>query len=290
MGFRVYLRQAVEEGKVIFPGNPSTYGFCLECQDHADGQVYKCIQCLRSQKTPFSFACQYMNNPIDNDSVEFKQPWIRQYQLNDEIIRKLNNAPGILSIDPAVRLKETNDYSAIVVTKVLDDAFIYVVEAQQRRLSPKELIDDVFKMVALYNVKKVILETVAAQILFLDLFKQEMIKRQQFFVIDESRNSTKETKVAKIRGLIPYYANGMVLHRPGLDELEDQLIQFPRNTHDDLIDALSLQQSYWKAPIKSRTAPANDAPYWSLNWWKKQSGSGNMDSKMQRLFGDLMRK
>lgn len=288
MGFRVYLRKAVENGKVIFPGNPGSYGFCLECTQHQNGETYKCVQCLRSQKSAHSFACQYMNDPIDADTIEFKPEWIRTFQYTEDVVRQLNATGSIMSIDPAVRLKETNDYTGIVITKVSPAGIVYVVEAIQKKVDPSALMDMVFELVKTYSVQKVLIETISAQVLFLDLFKKEMKRRQEFFVLDEIRTTTKETKAAKIRGLIPYYANGMILHRQGLQQLEDQLIQFPRNTHDDIMDALAQQIPYWKTPLKA--APGRtQTPHGSLNWWKQQTGNSHQD-RISRLFGDLMKR
>lgn len=277
----------MEGGKVIFPGDPKRYGFCQKCTEHTFGDKLKCLECLRNSKSAHSFAAQYFNDPVDSESVEIKTEWIRRYQFTDELVRTLQQTKGILSIDPAVSLKETNDYTGMVVTKVPVGSVVHVVEAQQKRMSANDLINETFKFVDLHNIGKVLLETTSAQILFLDLFKAEMIKRNKFFAIEEVRSSTKETKAMRIRALIPFYANGMIVHKPGLTNLEDQLMQFPRNTHDDIIDALSQQVPFWKATPGARVHH-DSAPYGSLNWWKKQTPSSPND-RMKKLFGDLLR-
>ncbi len=288
MGFAVYLRKAVEGGKVIFPGDPKIYGFCQTCAEHTYGQKLKCLECLRKSKSAHSFSAQYFNDPVDSEAVEIKTEWIRRYEYNDQTIKILGEVRGVLSIDPAVRLKETNDYTGMVVTKTAPNRLIYVVEAFQKRLSPSDLINETFRLVQIYNISKVLLETTASQILFLDLFKQEMVKRNKFFTIEEVKSSTSETKAMRIRGLVPYYANGMILHKPGLIDLEDQLLQFPRNTHDDIIDALSHQAKYWKAQPAGQVFK-NPAPFGSMNWWKKQNSTDSKD-KFQQLFGDIIQR
>lgn len=285
MGFSVYLRQAVENGAVIFPGDPRNYGFCQTCDEHRNGEKLKCLACLRTSKSAHSFSAQYFNDPVDSEAVEIKTQWIRRYDFNDETRNLLSRLSGILSIDPAVRLKETNDYTGMTVTKVSPNRTIYVVEAVQKRLNANDLINEAFRLVELYNVRRVLLETTSAQILFLELFKKEMVKRNKFFTIEEVTSSTKETKAMRIRGLIPYYANGMILHKPGLTDLEDQLLQFPRNTHDDILDSLSQQVPFWKA-MPAGQVIENTAPYGSLNWWKKQRPK-TLQDRFERLFGDL---
>lgn len=278
---KTFIRSAVDgEGKVVFPN--------MVCRDRTD-ILWENKICLEAQFEilgPYEYSCQFLNNPVSEDSIEFKTSWVQKYAVDGPEALRLVGIRGILSIDPAVRLKETNDYTGLVVTKVTPERRIYILEAQQRKLSPKELIDEVFKLVEMYNIGKVLIETTAAQILFLDLFRDEMIKRNKFFAVEEVKSSTKETKVVRIRALIPYYANGMIFHRPGLTILEEQLIQFPRNTNDDVIDALSHQVSYWKA-TPGKTIVKETAPYGSLNWWKKQRGESSGE-RFKSLFKDFI--
>ena len=283
MSFSVYIRKAVENGKTIFPTK-----FCQHCSNHINREKLKCLECLRRSKTAHSFSSQYMNDPIDAESIEFKTNWIQKFEFTKEIAEKLNTVGAIMSIDPAVATSSINDYTGIGISKILPGNQIYILEAQQKRLTPPQLIDEVFKLRKQYNVTKILLETTAAQLVFVSAFKQEMVKRKEFFTIEEVGRSTKETKAMRIRGLIPFYANGLVYHRTGLQDLEYQLIQFPRNTHDDIIDALAHQITYWKSG-KVSNKPRDNAPYMSLNWWKKQTGNGNRHSeRVQKLFGDLL--
>jgi phage terminase large subunit-like protein len=284
MGFNVYLRQAVENGKVIFPGNKEIYGFCQKCTDHKEGDKLQCLQCLRSAQTAHDFAAQYFNDPTDVEAVEFKPSWVRKFEFNAETVSRLAKTKALLSFDGATTLGRENDYTGIAITKRPDDQMIYVVEAAQRKLNPDEAISWVFQLVAMHNVQTVLVDVTSSQRLWLPLFRQEMIKRNKFFTIQEEKATNRESKPEKIRGLIPFYANGRVLHRPGLDTLEDQLLGFPRLVHDDVLDALAFQWKYWTGVPKTQ-AMQPQAPYWSLDWFKKQQGA-NKD-RLEQLFGDL---
>lgn len=279
---KAFVRAALDAGgQVIFPN--------MVCKDRTDPEWEMKI-CLEAQKEilgPYEYSCQFLNNPIDEESVEFKSHWMQQYNLTPSEQIELEMAPGIMSIDPAVTLKQSNDPVGIVVVKFIKGR-VYIVEAFQKHLDPDGLVKEVFRLRKLFNVKKVLLETVAAQLVFMTVFKREMIDRKDFFTIDEVNGGTKESKAAKIRGLLPYYANGMVYHRPGLSDLEDQLTQFPRNTHDDVIDALAQSIPYWSFN-KEAEAARNNAPHGSLNWWKKQRGSGTED-RFTKLFSDFIQR
>jgi predicted phage terminase large subunit-like protein len=229
-----------------------------------------------------------MNDPIDEDSVEFKQLWVKRFSMDSDLSAKLAHTSAIMSIDPAVGTSTINDYTGIAITKILPNNQIYVIEALQKRLSPDKLIDYVFQLRKTYQVSKILLETTSSQLIFMSAFKREMVKRKDFFTIEEVGRSTKETKAMRIRGMIPFYANGMIQHRPGLTDLEYQLIQFPRNNHDDIIDALAHQVPLWKKG-PSAVKKVNTAPHGSLNWWKKQT-PGKNGNRIQQLFGDLIKE
>lgn len=282
MSLSVYIRKAIEDGKIIFPGK-----YCAHCSDHAKNEPLKCLECLRRSKSAHSFSSQYMNDPIDSESVEFKTSWLIKTPFTRSETEQLDKTSGILSIDPAFGLKTINDYAGITVSKILPGNHVYVLEAIQKRLSVPNLINLVFDLRKTYSVNKVLLETTSAQLILLTPFKNEMVKRKDFFQIEEVGRSTIETKAMRIRGMIDFYANGFVHHRPGLTDLEYQMIQFPRNTHDDIIDALAHQVPYWKKGHTKPQAP-NKSPYGSLNWWKKQKGHTHKD-KWDNLFGDLLK-
>ena len=77
--------------------------------------------------------------------------------------------------------------------------------------------------------------------MLMDLLQAEMRKRGKFFNIQEVKPDSNETKAARIRGLIPHYSNRRVYHMGTMYALEEQLIEFPRGQHDDIIDALAYQ-------------------------------------------------
>jgi len=280
--FDVFLRSATDEkGKVIFPN--------MVCADRSNPKWQEMI-CLESQletQGPYQYSCQYMNNPIAEDSIEFKRPWIQEFDMDPDTFNRLNGIEGLLSVDPAFRQNQQSDYSGFVVSKTDEKNISYILEASQKKINPKGVVEEIFRLVDLYSIKRVLIETQVAQIMMVDLLKDEMRRRGKFFVIEEITQSTRETKAVRIRGLIPHYANGRVLHRRGLSHLEDQLIQFPRNVHDDIIDALSQQVKFWRTPT-GKMVTTKKAPNWSWDWWMKQLP--DQRTKNQKKFSSVVRR
>lgn len=279
--FDVYIRKVIEDGKPIFPSE-----FCLTDEETTqEGWEHKkSVESLKRQLDNWLFSGQYLNDPVDIDTVEFKPHWFKQFVMDEALSRKLDKAAALMSVDPAFRLKQTNDFSGICVTKTTEDNLVYVLEAAKKKLNPKSLVDEIFRLFQIYKPYKIQVETVSAQIVLIPLLQDEMHKRNVYFTIEEVKPSTDQTKAARIRGLVPHYANGRIFHAPGLKDLENELLEFPRGSHDDIIDALSYQAPLWRGYV---TAPAKDeAPYMSLNWWKKQHRPRM--TRIGGMFADLM--
>jgi predicted phage terminase large subunit-like protein len=278
--FDCIVRRAEEGGEVIFP--------VVYRNDHAttDHDKFKCLPCLRSALGPYIYGCQMLNDPVDESTLEFKRDWLRTFDWNDETANKLKASRAVLSIDPATRLKETNDYTGFCVTKTTEDNFIYVLEAKQMKVNSADLVKEVFRLVETYRPSVVLIETFAAQIFLKDILETEMRRRNVFFNLEETPNNTKESKAARIRGLIPHYAAGHVLHAKGLHDLEGQLVEFPRGAHDDVIDALAYQVPRWKA-FKGQV-PSESFKYGTFGWLKENHLNTNPDTSGQ--FKGLVRK
>jgi predicted phage terminase large subunit-like protein len=223
---------------------------------------------LRAVKGPVEFAAQYLNNPIDESTADFKSDQIRYYDPTTA-----NPTSLYLTIDPAISLGRDADYSALVVAGQFANRRIRVVDRVHRRMVPSDLVDAIFELVAKWRLHRVGIETFSFQkTLKYDIQRQQR-ERGIFFSIDElgkrhtGKGESDLTKAARIRRLQPYFEQGLVELRSDMSDVVDELLSFPRGRHDDLIDALSYQLDYL-VPSQAG-APQKDEGYMSVNWWLK---------------------
>lgn len=268
--FDVYVRAVVEQGKLLFPED-----FCF-ARTTVEDDNKKALDEIEGQLGPYLYAGNYYNNPVSDELVEFKDEWFQPYKF-EEVKDVMSQGKCIMSIDPATRTNQSNDPTGIAVTKLGLSGAVYVVEAFAKKFRPNELITEIFRLVDIFSPDVVIIETVSAQILWLDLLHQEMKRTGKHFRIEEYDPGTKETKSIKIRKLIPYYARGQVFHKPGLIELERQLREFPRNANDDIIDSLQAQIPYWKG---TAVVTKHKLVKYTQDWWdelraRNKSSKGN---------------
>lgn len=243
----------------------------------------------------YHFASQYLNNPIDPASAEFKQSQIRFYEPGTQ-----NPTSLYLTIDPAVSLSKDADYSAGIVAGMYADRKIRVVDSFHKRCVPSELVDEIFAMVRKWRLHRVGIETFGFQ----KTLKYEIQRRQRetgdFFSIDElgkrhtGREEPTNSKTARIRRLQPYFEQGLVEIRRDMSELVTEILSFPRGKHDDLIDALAYQLDYL-IPSLGKSVPNMNPDYklddnnnWKPTgaWWDKQMKEKD-GTVYDRFFSDM---
>lgn len=237
------------------------------------------LQHLREVKKAYYFAAEYLNNPIDEDAADFKASQIKYYDPTTPHPTSL-----YLTCDPAISLSRDADYSALVVAGQFASRKIRVVDRVHKRLVPSDLVAEIFKLVEKWNLHRIGIETFAFQKTLKYDIQRVQRERNLFFGIDElgrrntGRGEQELSKNARIRRLQPYFEQGLVEIREDMQDLEDELLAFPRGKHDDLIDALSYQLDYLipsqagKSKLSVADEVISEAGKYSytLSWWHKQ--------------------
>jgi predicted phage terminase large subunit-like protein len=277
-GWDIFIRDCWEEGKVwekpLFPEKFTVDG--LRAIYNKPGGKYH-------------FAAQYMNNPLDPESADFKVGQIRYYEPGTH-----NPGSLYLTVDPAISLNRDADYSAFVVAGMFGDRRIRVVDAIHKRCVPSDLVNFIFELVNKWGLHRMGIETFAFQ----KTLKYEIQRKQRetgkFFSIDElgRRNTGKGepilSKEARIRRLQPLFEQGLIEIRRDHAELENELLAFPRGKHDDLIDALSYQLDYLVPSHDTQTRVVKEV-HGSVDWWIKNHMPQQNQTIYEKFFSDLKR-
>ena len=201
----------------------------------------------------YDWASLYQQDPIDPELQEFKQEWFRSRSWEE--VEKLNTR-NFLTVDTAISQKASADYTAMVMNFV-DTENKWNIRTWRGRISPGFLINMLFDLQKQYNFEKIGIEKGIYLDSIKEFLEEEMRKRNIFLRIEElfHQNTKKEIR---IRGLIPRYENNSVYHIEGqTKDLEDELIRFPKSTHDDLSDALAYQLQIAERPYADDFVPGS---------------------------------
>ena len=185
----------------------------------------------------YEFSSLYQQNPIDEETQEFKKIWIKKRSWAE--IERLNTR-RFITIDPASAMRDKSDYIGVVINYV-DKENNWNLKAFRVRMNSLELINLIFKLYEETNFEKVGIEQGAYKDAIKPFMEEEMRKRGKFFQIEELKHHQK-SKVLRIRGLIPRYSSGSIFHIENeCADLEEEMLRFPKGATDDVLDGCAYQ-------------------------------------------------
>jgi len=214
--YPTYERAAIENGE-------STYSrFSLDD-----------LEQIKNDLGPYFFSALYMNSPVKPENMDFKPKWIRHFDYD------VTNVEGLrqVTVDPAIGKKNTNDYTAMIGCLHIPGK-TYVLAANKGRYSPQKTVNRAIDMALSIKAHRIKVETIAYQEALVYAFSDELRRRGIYMSIEPFRSS--RAKEERIRGLQPFFANGAILTRHSMKDLENELFTFPYGKWDDLVDALSM--------------------------------------------------
>jgi len=195
------------------------------------------LKTLKMEKGPIEFSAQYMNEPLPQESAKFKVDWFKR-TLEDELrVREINY---FTMVDPAIGQRKESDKTAIVTIGVDQYNNWFVRNIIWGQFLPNEIIDRIFWNFEAFHPLKIGVELTAYQKSLQYALIDEMRRRNIFLPIVELK--AERSKMERIEGLVPRYANGTIFHLeqcPFIEQLEEELMRYPVGKHDDIIDALA---------------------------------------------------
>jgi hypothetical protein len=192
----------------------------------------------------YDWSALYQQEPVSSESQEFK-PQFYQYRTIEQVRSLQTNA--YLTIDTAISQKASADNTGFCLNFV-DRENKWNIKAWKMKISPMELIDQLFDLQQEYRIINIgIEETIYLQAIkpFID---EEQRKRNRFLRITPLKHNQVH-KETRIRGLINVYESYSVFHIKGhCEDLEEEQVQFPKGAHDDVLDAEAYQIQIAKPP------------------------------------------
>lgn len=219
------------------------YNFITRSAEAADGELLyprrlsrQFLDKQRRKQGPYIYSCQYLNNPVDNETAEFKRSQFR-YRTLESLHDTAINWYGL--VDPSEE-GPYSDFAAIVIAGMDWRGEIYARFVYKAKMTYAEIVNKMFELDILFapDIKMWGLETVATQKSIMYILQQEQKRRNRFLRLKQF-NKRSRTKEERIRALTPYYEFGRawhITHAPQIDQLEIELINFPRAKNDDVSD------------------------------------------------------
>lgn len=189
------------------------------------------------------YSQEYLNDPIDESVAFFKRSDFVPMTEGDK--QKLDNKliPLVFyaGADLAISEKERADWSVIHVVGVDSAGIMYHMETIRQRMDGREIVDELVKLHIKYNLQWLAIESEKISKSLGPFFKEELLKRQRpLHIIEIVPSADKRTRA---RGIQARMRMGSIKFDKDADyfpALEQEFLRFPRDVHDDQVDAYSV--------------------------------------------------
>jgi len=185
---------------------------------------------------PDGYAQEYLNYPIDESTAYFRSQDFIEYKAYGQ--EPLNYYIGV---DFAVTTKERSDYTAFVVCGRNPDGYLVVVDVIRARMDSLEIQDWFHQLQRRYNPEFFAVEKGTIWNALKPAIERSMFAGDRFMNIHTVAMTM--DKVARGRSIQNRMRAGGVKFTKDRDwypAFEEELIRFPKDLHDDQVDAFSI--------------------------------------------------
>ncbi|MDD5129597.1 MAG: phage terminase large subunit [Candidatus Omnitrophica bacterium] len=222
-------KEAMDEGTVLlWPERHSLYSLMIAREENE-----------------ISFMSELQNSPLDSKDCLFNtndlQYWTNTYPTVEDLLHALgDNAEFYGACDPSLGSQNLKgDYSAIIVlARDKRDGVLYIVEADIKRRTPDETIEDILAYYKRYQFINFGVETNQFQKMMVTQLEEKGKKRGLYISLEQFNNTT--DKIKRIQSLQPLVKNGTIKFSKYHKLLLEQARDFPKGAFDDGLDGLNL--------------------------------------------------
>ena len=253
--WKVITYKAVEDGQPIWPSRWPMSKIEARKQFYIDsGTASKFYQEYMNQaRSPEDqiFTEEDINKGFYNGTAKYDSDYGSWYMELEDGTKPYINI--FIGVDPASSLAERADFSVIMVIGVTDEHDYYVIDYWRKRVLPMECAEQIFNIAKQYEpLRRVNIETITYQEMLRD-FVQRRSKKEGLFLPGVEQGiknySNQKKKDRLFEGLQPMFKQGAVHLKRSQHEFIGELLDFPKGSHDDTIDAFWLACQYSKGRL-----------------------------------------
>ena len=191
------------------------------------------------QGMPEVYACEYLNNPVDDSIRYFRKTDFLPITEED----KKKNLTYYITADLAISLKERADYTAIVVGGMDSNGAIHIKNVIRERLSGDEIVATLLSLQKIYKPLAVGIEDTQISKALGPFLNRAMMETGEYMSLVPLKPHRMD-KVMRARAIQARMRAGAVKFDKNAEwwpMFEDECLTFPRAKHDDCVDALAYQ-------------------------------------------------
>jgi len=183
------------------------------------------------------YSQEYLNIPIDESTTYFRRADF--IALREEDFKK--PVRYYITADLAISDKETADYTVFVVGAVDEDKRLQVRNVIRERMDGREIVDTLLMLQKMYSPEAIGIEEMQVSKAIGPFLREEMIKHNNFISLYPLKHGGKD-KLTRSRSIqARMRASGCKFDKSQdwYQTFEDECMRFPRDKHDDQVDAFA---------------------------------------------------
>jgi predicted phage terminase large subunit-like protein len=214
---------------------------------------------------PAGFSQEYLNHPIDESTAYFQRDDFQFYESEDIKDKDLSYYSAI---DFAISQAERADYTVICTVGIDSDNKMYVVDVKRGRWDGKEIIERMIDTHMKYRPELFTVEGGAIEKALGGFLNAEMYDRGVF--LNLNKMTPIKDKQSRARSIQARMRQGGIYFdqsKSWYPDLEQEMVRFPRDVHDDQVDALA-----WIGLTLDQTFPGRTKEELDDEEWEEEYG------------------
>lgn len=186
---------------------------------------------------PEIYAQEYLNVPLDESNAYFKRADFLAQREDDKTRAKTY----YITADLAISEDERADYSVFTVGGMDSDGILHVVHSIRERLDGKEIVEIIMQLEKKFKPEAFGIEEGQISKSLGPFLRDLMVRSNQYVNLIPMKHLSKD-KMTRARSIQARMRAGAVkFDKEALwyQTLEDECLRFPRDKHDDQVDALA---------------------------------------------------
>ena len=183
------------------------------------------------------YSQEYLNIPIDESTTYFRRADFLPVR-EDDFKKPVRY---YIAADLAISDKETADYSVFVVGAVDEDKRLQIRNVIRERMDGREIVDCLLALQKLYQPEAIGIEEMQVSKAIGPFLREEMIRHNNFITYYPLKHGGKDklTRSRSIQARMRAHGVKFDKHGDWYPMFEDELMRFPRDKHDDQVDAFA---------------------------------------------------
>lgn len=203
---------------------------------HPEREPIEVLNQLRESLGPYSFAAQYLQNPVPIGGGIVKWDWFNQF---DKVPERAHDSWIVQSWDTAATIKEHSCYSVCTTWLVQNNRY-YLINVLRRRMEYPELLSSVITNATAYNARLIIIENNHGSLPLINTIRNHTT----LCTATVTPRGDKETRMKAESVAIEAGKVILPTEASWLAEFKREIVRFPKSKHNDQVDSLS-QFLYW---------------------------------------------